>query len=225
MKETEDMLASELNKLTIQERTQAQEDLHCVGTDLEETPEMIEQSLAEFDQVLRQQHDPTFQMVTKNHGAYVENSSFRLKFLRSNMHDVGKAVSQMLRFLRNKLKYFGNDCVGRDITFDDLNADDREMLLCGIYHIQKDRDQNGRLILYLCPELLGSARVETFCRIAYYIYYNILIPIPEVQMKGVSSSPKHFGSRMIMSVHRLKKMINNGSFTARLHILRHFEER
>ncbi|CAJ1967218.1 unnamed protein product [Cylindrotheca closterium] len=187
MKETEDMLASELNKLSLQERTKALEDIHCVGQDLEETPELVEELLAEFDRTAQQQeqHDPTYKMIAKRYREYIEDPSFRLKFIRSNTHNVGKAVNQMLHFLRNKAKYFGNDCIGREITIHDLNEEDRELLLSGIYHIQKDKDQKGRVILYFFSEFLGSAKAETFCRVAYYVYFNILIPIPEVQMKGL----------------------------------------
>ena len=37
MKETEDLLASEMNKLSVQERSKALDDLHCVGEELKET--------------------------------------------------------------------------------------------------------------------------------------------------------------------------------------------
>ena len=59
MKETEDVLASELSKLTMKERTEAMDDLHCVGNDLEETPEMIEQSLEMFDKLVQDEKDPS----------------------------------------------------------------------------------------------------------------------------------------------------------------------
>ena len=190
------MLSSELNKLSFQERTEALDDLHCVGNDLEESPELVQELLAEFDRTVQQkqqqqQHDPTYQEIAERHKAYIEDRSFRLKFLRANSHNVGKAATQMFHFLRNKAKYFGNDCIGREITFDDLNEEDRELLLSGTYHIQKDRDQSGRVIMYFLSEFLGSARTETCCRVAYYVYFNVLVSVPEVQMKGVSGCIHH----------------------------------
>ncbi|CAJ1964106.1 unnamed protein product [Cylindrotheca closterium] len=188
MKEAEDILASELTKLSLQERTEALHDIHCVGQDLKETPELVQELLAQFDQTVKQQqqHEQTYEMIEKSHQrAYIEDPSFRLKFLRSNKHNVDKAVSQMLHFLRNKIKYFGNGCIGREITFDDLNEEDRELLLSGIYHIQKDKDQSGRSVMYMLTELIGGDREESLCRVAYYVYFNILISIFEVQMKGL----------------------------------------
>ncbi|CAJ1967222.1 unnamed protein product [Cylindrotheca closterium] len=186
MEDTEGILTSELNKLSLQERAKALEDIHCVGQDLEETPELVEELLAEFDRTAQQQeqHDPSYKEMAKRHRAYVQDRSLRLKFIRSKKHDVGKAVNQMLHFLRNKAKYFGNDCIGREISFDDMNEEDQELLLSGFYNIGKDRDQSGRVVMYVLPELTGSASPETFCRVAYYVYFNILVSFPEVQMKG-----------------------------------------
>ena len=48
MKETEEFLAAELKKLSVQERAKALDDVHCVGEELQQTPEMLQQSLAEF---------------------------------------------------------------------------------------------------------------------------------------------------------------------------------
>jgi len=186
MTETDAFLASELSKLTIQERNRAMEDLHCVGEDLEETPEMIAQSMATFDEVLQQQHDSVYDMAARQNRAYVEDDSFRMRFIRANLHDTNKAVSQMRHFLRNKAKYFGTERIGRDITINDLNKDDRELLVSGVYHVQAERDQNGRIVVYTLSEMIGSCRVpETMCRVAYYVYFNVLSAIPEVQMKGV----------------------------------------
>ncbi|CAJ1938207.1 unnamed protein product [Cylindrotheca closterium] len=39
--------------------------------------------------------------------------------------------------------------------------------------------------MYSIPELIGGASAESYCRVAYYVYFNILISIPEVQMKGL----------------------------------------
>ncbi|CAJ1937742.1 unnamed protein product [Cylindrotheca closterium] len=91
----------------------------------------------------------------------------------------------MMNFLRYKATYFGNDKVARDITLDDLNEEDMKWMLSGLFHIQDGRDQSGRVIIYLSNTLLGKCKADTLIRVAYYIWFNILIPIPEVQMKGL----------------------------------------
>mmetsp|Transcript_24913 Transcript_24913/g.61281 ORF Transcript_24913/g.61281 Transcript_24913/m.61281 type:complete len:166 (-) Transcript_24913:825-1322(-) len=148
MEPIEGFLASEMNKLSVQERSNALDDVHCVGDELEETPEMIEEALAEFDEVLQREMNSIYKMAVKQNREYVEDPEFRLKFLRANLHDAGKSVRQMLDFLRYKATYFGNEKVARDITLDDLNEEDKKLLLSGLQHIQEGRDRMGRFILY-----------------------------------------------------------------------------
>src|SRR6056300_1048943 len=56
MKQTEDLLASEMSKLSVQQRSKALDDVHCVGEALKETPEMVQKSLASFDLAVGKQH-------------------------------------------------------------------------------------------------------------------------------------------------------------------------
>ena len=114
MKQTEDILADELNKLSIQERSKAYDDVHCVGDELEETPEMIQKSLQEFNQAIPKHRTAVYDMALKQNKDYIEDSSFRLNFLRAQMHNVEKAVHQMMKFLHYKKEYFGEDKLGRD---------------------------------------------------------------------------------------------------------------
>ncbi|CAJ1937766.1 unnamed protein product [Cylindrotheca closterium] len=185
MKQTEAYLAAELNKLTVQERAKAMDDIHCVGEELNETPEMIEQSLREFDHLVQKMKTPTYEMAVNQNKAFVEDPSFWLRFLRCNMHDVNRSVRQMMEFLKHKATYFGEDNVAREITLDDLNDADMSLLLSGLYHIQDGRDRKGRVVLYITTELLGRCKLGNLIHVIYYIWNNILIPIPDSQTKGV----------------------------------------
>lgn len=162
MKPTEDFLAAQLNRLTVQEREKALHDVHCVGDELKETPEMIERSLMEFDQLVRKMQNPIYEMaVNQNSRSYVEDPSFRLRFLRCNMHDVDRSVRQMMVFLKHKANSFGEDRVGREITISDLNEEDM-MLLQRVYHIPDERDRNGRVVFYITSELFACVNIESF---------------------------------------------------------------
>lgn len=166
MKQTEDLLASDLNQLSAQERSNALDDVHCVGEELKETPEMIEQSLQEFEQIVQQEKTPFYAIACQQNRSYVEDPSFRLKFLRANFHDVGPSVHQMMNFLRYKATYFGNDKIAHDITLDDLNEDDMALMLSNLYHVQDGRDRNGRVVVYLFNHMLGNCRPDTL--VSYY---------------------------------------------------------
>mmetsp|Transcript_4017 Transcript_4017/g.9277 ORF Transcript_4017/g.9277 Transcript_4017/m.9277 type:complete len:495 (-) Transcript_4017:264-1748(-) len=184
MKQTEDFLASEMNKLSVQERANALDDVHCVGEELKETPEMIEKGLAEFQKAVEEARNPVYEMACQQNRSYMEDPTLRLQFLRANFYDVGASVHQMMNLLECKAKYFGNDAVARDITLDDLNEEDMVMMLSGLCHIQDGRDRSGRVILYVFNRMLGKCRADTLIRVAYYVWVHIVVPIPEVGTKG-----------------------------------------
>mmetsp|Transcript_6792 Transcript_6792/g.15860 ORF Transcript_6792/g.15860 Transcript_6792/m.15860 type:complete len:218 (-) Transcript_6792:837-1490(-) len=161
MKSTEDFLASEMSKLSVQERSKALDDLHCVGEELKETPEMIEASLAEFDRVLRERNEPIYNLAASQNRSYVEDPAFRLRFLGTNLHNVKQSVNQMIGFLSQKEKYFGRDKIARDITLDDLDAEDIALLLSGLFHIQEGTDQSGRVVVYDMMHMLGRSAAKS----------------------------------------------------------------
>ena len=160
LKETEDLLSRELNKLSMKERLEAYDDLHCVGDELKETPEMIEKSLLEFDRAIPKYRNVAYELALKQNKDFVEDESFRLKFLRAQMHDVDKAVEQMMSFLKYKAEYFGEDKIARDITLADLSDEDREMMMSGALHIQSGKDRMGRNVVYTLTKTLGRVKPE-----------------------------------------------------------------
>lgn len=135
MKSTEDLIAAEMNKLSIHEISEALDDVHCVGGGLEETPEMIQESLLAFDEEVKVQKNSIYDVAARQDQDYVENEAFRLKFLRANLYDVKRSVRQMMNFLRYKATYFGASKVARDIVLSDLNKEDLGLLHSGLLHI------------------------------------------------------------------------------------------
>lgn len=180
IKETEDLLSNELSKLSMNERSQAYDDLHCVGDELQETPEMVEKSLFEFDQAISKHRNSAYDIAWKQNKAYVEDPSFRLKFLRAQMHNVSKAVHQMMNFLRYKGEFFGEDKIARDITLADLSEEDKELMMSGILHIQAERDRMGRVVLYTLTKDCGRFKPES--TVSIYIerpvWYYICCGVP-----------------------------------------------
>jgi hypothetical protein len=160
MKETEDFLADEMTNLSIQERSKALDDVHCVGEELEEDPDMMKRSLVEFDEHVRTERNPLYELAASQDQAFVEDETFRLKFLRANFYDAKKSVRQMMSFLRYKATYFGKDKVGRDILLSDLNGEDVDLMMSGLFHIQDGRDRSGRVVIYMLNHMLGRVKIE-----------------------------------------------------------------
>ncbi|CAJ1969894.1 unnamed protein product [Cylindrotheca closterium] len=185
MKQTEELLSSEMSQLSVQERSNALDDLHCVGEELRETPEMIQRSLAEFEDAVRKERNPVYEMAVNQNRAHVEDPKFRLKFLRAKLYDTRKSVRKMMSFLECKAKYFGNDKVAREIDLSDLSKEDMELMLSGLFHVQDERDRRGRVVLHFFGKLLRRCKADNLIRISYYIIFNTLSFLPDVQRKGI----------------------------------------
>lgn len=167
MEQTEKLLASDLYKLSSEERQEAMNDIHGVSEEVEEDPETIDKLLAKFEGLVVAEQNPTYDLAVSQDKAYVEDRSFRLRFLRCNNYDATRSVTQMMNFLKHKATYFGMDKVARDITIDDLNNEDISLLMSGLCHIQEERDQSGRVIQFLMTEMFGRCKAETMVRNPY----------------------------------------------------------
>jgi len=185
MKQTEEFLSAEASKLTTEERAKALDDLHCVGEEPTESFENVGKMLEQFENFVKLMQSPIYSRAVRQNRAYVEDPYFRLRFLRCNLYDVHRSVVQMMNFLEHKELYFGNDKLAREITLDDLSEEDMGLMLSGLYHIQKERDRSGRVIVEVLWDMFGRVKFENLIHIAYYIANCILVSMLEVQMKGV----------------------------------------
>lgn len=163
MKQTEALLASEMYNLSTDERNTALDDVHCVGKELQETPELVQKSLDDFDQAVRrvQSDHPIYEIAKIQNRAYAEDPAFRLKFLRANFYNIDESVSQMMTFLHHKAENFGQDKVAREITLSDMREHEIETLSSGIYHIQDGRDQMGRVIVHIFENYMDENTSST----------------------------------------------------------------
>jgi len=77
MKPLEELLASEMGKLSVHERSKALDDVHCVGDELHENLQIIEESLAKFEQNIQEAKNPIYEQAVMQNRAYVEEPGFR----------------------------------------------------------------------------------------------------------------------------------------------------
>jgi hypothetical protein len=80
---------------------------------------------------------------------YICNPEFMLKFLRAKEYSVPSTVALMARYFEMKRELFGQDKIGRDILFSDLNEYDTEFMTHGAYQYLKGTDRAGRSISFL----------------------------------------------------------------------------
>eukprot|EP00980_Cylindrotheca_fusiformis_P012514 scaffold3074_cov108-Cylindrotheca_fusiformis.AAC.1 len=184
MKQTEALLAGEMSKLSIEEMSKAQDDVHCIGQTIIETPELIHRALVEFGEEARAQSNTVYKVALQQNRKYVEGEAFRLKFLRCNLFEIKSSVSQMMKFLQYKAKYFGIDKLGSDIMLSDLTNEDRDLLQSGFFHVQQCKDRSGRNVVWFFNGFLGMWKKDVMIRAHYFLNFNILTSDPELQKRG-----------------------------------------
>lgn len=144
-----------------------------------ESPETIASSLQELEKELKSMFsfgDTALRRARNQCSEYVDNSDFRLKFLRSERFHVKNAANRLLRHFEEKKFLFGEHCLGRDIRLSDLNDDDVQSLSCGGQQVTTILDRHARAIEVTNYHLLQNNTVTS--KISEVRY--------EMKMKGTS---------------------------------------
>ena len=129
-----ELLAKELNSLSIKEREQVYYDIHGVSDAVEESPAFVAQKLAELDYIISKmrKNRSAYDQAKAQNPEYVSGRLFRLAFLRAENFNPEAAAARLVRFCEEKLNLFGPECIGHDITMKDLQPEDQECLRSGI---------------------------------------------------------------------------------------------
>ena len=170
----DNLLNTELYNLSLDERGQVFDDIHGVSDDIEETPELISQSLQRLDEELKLIRDKyAYDFAYALDPKYVRNRDFRLRFLRACVFDAKATASRIVQHFEIKMELFGKEKLSQDITQDDLDPQDLTMVYSGYYQNIGIRDQAGRGVdLWLTglkPNLGLDAATETKHRVSTMI--------------------------------------------------------
>src|SRR6056300_255310 len=81
-----------------------------VGMKEKKNVEMLQKALESFQQELQKANNPLYKLAADERpDCYLNDSSYRLRFLRVNQFDVSKVVRQMLNFWGNRAEHFGTE--------------------------------------------------------------------------------------------------------------------
>jgi hypothetical protein len=160
----ETILAREMAKLSMSERETILNDIHGVADDdVKETPVLVSTKLSELEAMIRQlRHNSSgnsefgaggrigaaYTVAEAISPEYVQDSSFRLMFLRASHFDVEQAAKRLLGHFEKKLEFFGPTKLCKTITLDDLDSDDMECLTSGQSQLLPYRDRSGRAVFF-----------------------------------------------------------------------------
>jgi hypothetical protein len=151
-KETDALLAREMNQLSMAEREKIYHDIHGVAEIVDEDPEFILQCLTRLEQELSKipnSRKEAYNKASSLSPDHVDDRKFRLKFLRAFDYDPNECAEKIVSFFQWKLRLWGADKLGRDIRLSDFDGHDLECLKNGHLQLLPARDRAGRAMLCL----------------------------------------------------------------------------
>ena len=155
-KEVDDLLSTELLRLSLRDRNAIQEEIHgvnCLAS--QETQQLLESSLrqlaTELDQNLPEEISRAYKRSQKLPNTYVNTLNFRLRFLRFALFDAKKAAIRLASFLNLVLEYFGEYALQRPIRLSDMSKKELKHMRMGRYQWLPFRDRSGRRIAIIFP--------------------------------------------------------------------------
>ncbi|KAL3918534.1 MAG: hypothetical protein SGILL_004189, partial [Bacillariaceae sp.] len=150
------IMAKELNRLSVQDRTNIQEEIHGVQSlACDESKEHIEDSLRKLQEEIDNRHnlyDPSLRgaldqaMACKD--SFVHSTQYRLQYLRADFFHPKKACRRLMVRLRLLQKYFGPSALQRSLKISDFPKKEQAHLRKGHVQILPSRDRAGRLIAF-----------------------------------------------------------------------------
>ena len=172
------ILTDEMMNLSVKDRNDIQEEIHgvkCLA--IEETPELLETALSQLayqlDEVIPDSQKqaylqsqqpskdiPEHQRILQElhqlepipQSPYVNDTDFRLRFLRCELFDIKKTAKRMIQFLESALDLFGDYALRRPIRISDFTKEETRFMRKGRFQILPNRDRSGRRIVAMLPE-------------------------------------------------------------------------
>mmetsp|Transcript_5846 Transcript_5846/g.12036 ORF Transcript_5846/g.12036 Transcript_5846/m.12036 type:complete len:468 (-) Transcript_5846:199-1602(-) len=188
------LLASELNSMTVADRTHVFEEIHGVAPfpKEENSSEALERSLHLLSEALdRIEEKPAFdeaQRMVREEGAttFVNDDYFRLRFLRAEEFRPQQAAERMVQNLELLHRYVGQEGLRRPIRMSDLDETSIAVMKTGSFQLLPSRDRSGRRIaVRIGPLGLDFIKNEnSMMKMLLYIFHCLSEDL-ESQKRGI----------------------------------------
>eukprot|EP00536_Pseudo-nitzschia_multiseries_P003472 jgi/Psemu1/236728/estExt_Genewise1.C_540002 len=184
------IISKALLNLSFNDRNAIEEEIHGVSCmAIEETPEIIEESLANFESEIEKiEHKPGYlkaqNLVFANNSNSNSNSNssshprswlsrkeFKLRFLRSELFDAKKAALRFARCHDFLLETYGEFALRRPIRMTDLSREDMAFLREGQYQLFPYRDRSGRRIYGVVVNKRVDVSRRILLRVFFYLWF------------------------------------------------------
>jgi hypothetical protein len=144
-------LANELTALSLKDRANVLEEIHCVKSlAVQETPALVEVALEklqrEVSSLIGSGGGNVYADALVMDSLYVQSHDFGLRFLRAYFFNVKLAARRMLNHLELLFKFYGPEALQRPLRYSDFTREEQEYIRKGCSQILPFRDKAGRLI-------------------------------------------------------------------------------
>ena len=145
----EQLLAEEMSKLSMSEQDVASFEIHGIATEVEETEELVNKSLAKLEAELQRiKKKPSYEKALEMNPTLVTDRSFRLQFLRCEGFDCKNAAGRLVLHFQQKEELFGSgDVLGRDVRLSDMDPSELEDIRKGVVQVLPTSDAAGRTVM------------------------------------------------------------------------------
>jgi hypothetical protein len=143
--------------LSFNDRTMVEEEMHGVSCmAIDETPELIDTSLFQFDLELdlienKVACNKAQELITSKEDplthSYLFSKANKLRFLRSELFDPRKSALRFTKYLDLLFDIYGECALRRPIRLQDLDSEELSFLKSGQYQMLPYRDRGGRRIM------------------------------------------------------------------------------
>ena len=141
----DEVLAKELEKLSVQEHEQILFDIVGINPKVEEDLEMLQSKLEEMEGLLESMPDNMAYLESKSlNGAYTAN--YRLAYLRGEHYDASAAAKKLNQRMMLQKEYFG--ILGREIRWTDLTEGAQKVVQAAYLVASQVRDSSGRAVIF-----------------------------------------------------------------------------
>ena len=182
----EQVLAEDLKKLSIMEREKVFESIHGIGSEIKETPAMIEEALSTFDRLLREtpsESKEDYLEAERQNADYVQSNTFRIRWIRACSYNIPKATNNFRLYFKEKRVLFGSEALARDVRLSqDFDETDLKCLRSGQMTLLPEKDSAGR---YVATWIQHFEKYTTQNRLRCIFYlFQVMSADEEAQRKG-----------------------------------------
>lgn len=188
------LLASDLNNMTVADRTHVFEEIHGVAPfpPEENSLDLRRKCLALLSEALNGIEDkPAYNEAQRiaseeETTTFVNDDNFRLRFLRAEQFRPRQAAERMVRHLNLVHRYVGRQGLIRPISMSDLDEDSLTIIRAGTFQPLQSRDRSGRRIaVRIGPLGLDFIKNEKSMMKTLLYIFNCLSEDLESQKRGI----------------------------------------